>query len=117
MELLLACDWPGNIRQLENAIERASITARDGLISPKQLPPEISARMSGKPVMAVDLSRPLADQLNDLTSAFEERYLRKAMKRTQGHVGRCAEISGLSRRSITDKLSQYKIDREEFKKG
>ena len=50
MELLLACDWPGNIRQLENAIERASITARDGVIGPKQLPPEICSRVAGKPV-------------------------------------------------------------------
>ncbi len=116
MELLLACDWPGNVRQLENAIERASVTARDSVIGPKQLPPDITGKVAGRPALPVDLSRPLADQLGELTAAFEERYLRKAMKRTHGHVGRCAEISGLSRRSITDKLSQYKIDRDDFKK-
>ena len=47
---------------------------------------------------------------------FEERYLRRALKKTRGHVGRCAKISGLSRRSITDKIAQYKIDKDEFKK-
>jgi DNA-binding NtrC family response regulator len=116
MELLLTCDWPGNVRQLENAIERASVTARDGVIGPKQLPPDITGKAAGRPALPVDLSRPLADQLGELTASFEERYLRKAMKRVHGHVGRCAQISGLSRRSITDKLSHYKIDRDEFKK-
>jgi DNA-binding NtrC family response regulator len=115
MEILLACDWPGNVRQLENAMERASIVARNGVIGPAQLPPELVEKTS-RPGMSVDLARPLTEQLAELTAAFEERYLRKVLKRTHGHVGRCAEISGLSRRSITDKLAQYKINREEFKK-
>jgi len=50
---------------------------------------------------------PLQEQLTELTAAFEERYLRKALKKTRGHVGQCAEICGLSRRSITDKIAQY----------
>ena len=60
------------------------------------------------PCLPMDLARPLPDQLTDLTAAFEERYLRAAMAKTRGHVGKCAEMSGLSRRSITDKLAQYK---------
>ena len=116
MELLLAHSWPGNVRQLENAIERASVTARDGVVGPQHLPPEINGTAAAKPGASVDLDRPLADQVAELTASFEKRYLRRAMKRTRGHVGRCAELSGLSRRSITDKLSLYKIDKEEFKK-
>jgi len=116
MEILLAHDWPGNVRQLENALERACVTAIDGVITPKQLPPDITGKAAGKPGMQVDLARPLADQLSEITASFEERYLRRALKRSRGHVGRCAEISGLSRRSITDKLAQYKIEKEEFKK-
>ncbi len=118
MEALLAYDWPGNIRQLENAIERACVTASDGMITRKQLPPEVTGILpAGKGGISVDLARPLADQLTELTAAFEERYLRKAMKRTRGHVGRCATLSGLSRRSITDKLANYKIDKDDFKRG
>ena len=62
------------------------------------------------------LQNPLPEQLSELTSAFEERYLRKAMRKTRGHVGKCAKISGLSRRSITDKIAHYKIDKEEYKR-
>ena len=63
----------------------------------------------------VDLSRSLPEQLAELTAAFEERYLRRALKRTRGHVGKCATISGLSRRSVTDKIAQYEIDKKAFK--
>ena len=64
----------------------------------------------------MDLTRPLPEQLADLTATFEERYLRKALRKTRGHVGKCAKISGLSRRSITDKIACYKIDKMTFKK-
>lgn len=116
MELLLSCGWPGNIRQLENAIERACITSRDGWIRPENLPAEVSKPARPRVAFNVDLSRPLPDQLNELIAGFEERYLRKALKKTHGHVGRSATISGLSRRSVTEKIALYKIDRGEFRK-
>ena len=117
MEILLNCPWPGNVRQLENAIERACITARDGVILATHLPPDVARGPSSKSSpLHVDLSQPLPVQLAELVSAFEERYLRRALRKTRGHVGRCAKISGLSRRSITDKIAQYKIDKNEFKK-
>jgi DNA-binding NtrC family response regulator len=117
MQLLLDYPWPGNVRQLENAVERACVTARNGVITQANLPPEVTRL--GIPVrtggLSVDLTRTLPEQLAELTAGFEERYLRKALKKTRGHVGKCARISGLSRRSITDKISQYKIDKKEFK--
>ena len=118
MEVLMACDWPGNVRQLENAVERACVTAKDGVIKPANLPPDIAKRAGGdaKHPFAVDLARTLPDQLAEITAAFEERYLRKAMRKSRGHVGKCATISGLSRRSITDKIAQYKIGKDEFKR-
>ncbi len=113
---LMAYNWPGNVRQLENAVERACVTARDGVIRVTNLPPDlVKVEATGKNVMQVDLARPLPDQLAELTAAFEERYLRRALKRTRGHVGKCAKLSGLSRRSITDKISLYRIDKTEFK--
>ena len=117
MQLLLNYNWPGNIRQLENAVERACVTVRDGMILPSHLPPDIArASGGGRPSpFNVDLARPLPEQLAEMTATFEDRYLRKALRKTRGHVGKCAKISGLSRRSITDKIAQYKIDKAEFK--
>ncbi|MBX9583303.1 MAG: sigma-54 dependent transcriptional regulator [Gemmataceae bacterium] len=118
MDVLRKAHWPGNIRQLENAVERACVTTRDGVVRPANLPRDIGGGRGGdtKGPFQVDLERPLPEQLAELTAAFEERYLRKALRRTRGHVGKCAKITGLSRRSITDKIAQYKIDKNEFKR-
>jgi DNA-binding NtrC family response regulator len=116
MEMLSKCPWPGNVRQLENAIERACVTARDGIIRVKDLPPDVGRRPEGqKNPFRVDLTRKLPEQLAELVAFFEKRYIIRALRRTRGHVGKCAKITGLSRRSITDKISQYNIDKKEFK--
>jgi two-component system, NtrC family, response regulator AtoC len=115
MEVLLNAPWPGNVRQLENAIERACVIVRDDVIRPEHLPPDLAGRRLGHGEIAVDIHRPLADQLAEMTARLEERYLREALKKTRGHVGQCAEISGLSRRSISEKLGQYKIEKADYK--
>ena len=116
LAVLTKCQWPGNVRQLENAIERACVTARDGSIRVKDLPSDVGRRAEGhKSPFQVDLTRKLPEQLAELVAAFEKRYITRALRRTRGHVGKCAKITGLSRRSITDKISQYGIDKQEFK--
>jgi DNA-binding NtrC family response regulator len=46
---------------------------------------------------------------------LEKQYIRKALKKTRGNVMRCAKICGLSRRSISAKLAEYGIKKDEFK--
>jgi DNA-binding NtrC family response regulator len=116
MERLLAHRWPGNIRELESAIERACVTARDGHIRPENLPPDVAGFGKHQSPFTIDLSRPLSDQLSELVASFEEAYLRKALQECHGHVGRCAQICGLSRRSVSDKLASYNIDKSTFKR-
>jgi two-component system response regulator AtoC len=116
MEALIQFRWPGNIRELENAIERACVTSRDDVIRPENLPPDVLKPSRPRYQLPIDLSRPLAEQLSEFTAAFEERYLRRALKRTRAHVGRTARLTGLSRRTITEKLALYQIDKNQFKK-
>jgi DNA-binding NtrC family response regulator len=115
MEVLLQCRWSGNIRQLENAIERACVTSRDGVIRPEDLPPELTAPQAAKVPFNIDLERPLPDLLHDITVDIEQQYIRKALKRSHGNIGRCAKICGLSRRSISAKIAEYKINKTVFK--
>jgi DNA-binding NtrC family response regulator len=117
MERLLAHRWPGNVRELENAIERATVTSRNARITVNNLPPDIAAPTKAAPPFQLDLSRPLPEQLSQLVAAFEESYLRGALGKTHGHIGRCAQLCGLSRRSVTDKLAQYGIDKSAFKQS
>ncbi len=85
MEVLIQFRWPGNIRELENAIERACVTSRDEVIRPENLPPEV-IEAGGRPryQLPVDVSRPLTEQLAEFTAAFEERYLRRALEAYAG---------------------------------
>ena len=119
MDRLLKHHWPGNIRELENAMERACVTARGPKIEPGDLPLEVlesAPSASGtNNTRALDLDRPLPQLLRESAAELEKTYLRKALKKCRGNIGRCAKLCGLSRRSISAKLSEYGIDKEEFK--
>jgi DNA-binding NtrC family response regulator len=116
MEALLTYRWAGNIRELENAVERACVVSQDSLIRPENLPAEVTSGQSvARPTIPIDLDRPLPDLLRDAAAHIEMQYIRKALKKTRGHVGRCAKICGMSRRSITAKIAEYKIDKDTFK--
>ena len=115
MELLLNYGWPGNIRELENAIERACVTSHDGTIQVDNLPPDLSSPRKAHTPFPIDLTKPLTDVIQDAVSQIERQYIRKALKKTRGHVGQCARICGLSRRSITSKIAEHKLDKAMFK--
>lgn len=117
MELLLRYHWPGNIRELENAIERACVASRDNLIQPEDLPSEVVLPPKGKLQGPIDWSQPLAEVLAIQMARLERHYLRRALKRSQGSIDRCAKLCGISRRNLSSKLAKYQIDKSEFKNG
>jgi len=118
MKVLLSHTWPGNIRELENVVERASVIAPGDTIEPVHLPPDLLAPSgTGQRLpFRISLDRNLPDQLAEMTRQFERAYIRKALKRARGNVGRCAQTCGLSRRSLSTKLAEYDIDKKEFKR-
>ncbi len=116
MERLLAYRWPGNIRELENAIERAAVTTVGDTILPDHLPSRVSgASPDEKPKFEIDLSKKLPDHIQNATEQIEREYIIKALEKSRGNVGKCAELCGLSRRSVSGKISQYEIDKYPFK--
>jgi len=116
MERLLAYRWPGNVRELENAIERAAVTTVGDTIGVEKLPPRDSGvTAEDNPRFEIDLTHPLPHYLKQATEQIERQYILKALEKTRGNVGRCAELCGLSRRSVSGKISQYEIDKFPFK--
>ena len=116
MDKMLDYKWPGNIRQLENAIERAAVTTVRDTINVENLPSQVVGSSSAeKPRFEIDLAHPLPHYLKLATEEIEKEYILKALEKSRGNVGRCAELCGLSRRSISGKISQYTIDKYPFK--
>src|SRR5260370_7122845 len=115
MEFLLSCHWPGNVGQLENPIERACVTSRDNWIHLETLPPDLVSPPGPQLPFRIDLERPLSSVLREAINSIEHQYIRKALRKARGNVGRCAKISGLSRRSITAKIPQYNLHKSLLK--
>jgi DNA-binding NtrC family response regulator len=115
MEHLLGLAWPGNVRQLENAVERACVVARGPEIQVPDLPLELTSVRAAPATPTIDLDRRLPEIVREAVVNIESAYLRRAMKKSHGSIERCARISGLSRRSIFAKLREYQIDKKKFK--
>ncbi|OAI50203.1 hypothetical protein AYO44_05900 [Planctomycetaceae bacterium SCGC AG-212-F19] len=112
-EPLLRYRWPGNVRQLENAIQRACIATRGDLVQPEDLPAEVVQPTKEKTRGFIDFSRPLPEVL----ARIELKYLLKAMQRSKGNIGQCARLCGLCRPGLIAKLADYEIDTLEFEKA
>jgi len=115
MDALLKYSWPGNIRELENAIERACVTSTGGAIQLENLPAELTNPAQPKLPFAIDLNRPLPDLLREVCADVEQQYIRKALEQSHGHVGRCAEMCGLSRRTLSARIAGFQINKSVFK--
>ncbi len=116
MEVLMTHHWPGNVRQLENVIERASVISRKKTIELDHLPTELTAPKTARNPFKVDISKPLPEVLQEMTAHVEQAYITKALKKTRGNVTQCAHLCGVSRRSLTSKIAEYEINREQIKK-
>jgi two-component system response regulator PilR (NtrC family) len=109
MELLVRYDWPGNIRELENVIERAVALEATPAILADSLPPSVrgaSAR-NGAPV-----SEPLLDGPFDLEAhvkEIERAYIAQALERAGGVQVKAAEMLGMSFRSFRYYVKKYNL--------
>jgi transcriptional regulator with PAS, ATPase and Fis domain len=106
---LLDYHYPGNVRQLESAIERAVLLAEGELITLDDLPPEIAADERPSLVLADGFKLP-AQGIN--WEEVERSLILQAMERTDNNITKAAKLLGLTFRTLQYRLEKFGVKRE-----
>jgi hydrogenase-4 transcriptional activator len=123
VDLLMVAEWPGNVRQLCNEVQRIVARAENGsVITPEQLSPEL--RQMGVPTVPASVTvmtpatAPSQVMLENVSLAealeeVERRMITDSMRRHKGNISRAARELGLTRRGLYLKLERYQIRERE----
>ena len=106
LDALLKYDYPGNVRELRNLIQRAATLARGGWLRRTDLPPVVQARQREEGSRLSSLA-PLPDQLE----ALEAELIRQRLEEAGGVQTRAAELLGISERVLRYKMAKYRLGR------
>jgi len=108
LQMLLAFSWPGNIRELQNTIESASVIAENGYIEPAQLPGKITGAFNNpdQPDFRMPANIPLDERLREI----EKSMILEALRKTGGIQVRATEILGINQRSLWHRIKKHNID-------
>jgi DNA-binding NtrC family response regulator len=110
--------WPGNVRQLENAMARATVmVGPDGPIELEHLPPEVVAGGATPPSASGEaMDTRLFDlPLKEARERFERVYLEELLRRCQGNVSEASRRAGLGRASLHEKINKLGLDTDAFR--
>ena len=107
--------WPGNIRELENIIERAYILEKTSVLRPESFPQELFTDINNTAEVELDISLPLAEVRRKSLDYLERQYLKEVMTKHHGRINRASETAGITTRQLHKLLSKYGIRKEEYK--
>lgn len=111
MRILLNYDYPGNVRELQNIIERAVTLTRDDMIQPDVLPPHLHKQSFDRATHDLEIPTDGLD-LEAMVEKLERELITKALERTDGAKTRAAELLGITFRSLRYRLKKYGMDDE-----
>lgn len=102
LRFLIQYQWPGNIRQLRNVIERLVVTVKEHSVQPDHLPEEIRTSVKPGNTMVIALGTPLED--------IEREVIRRTLVEVTHHREQAAKLLGISVRSLQYKIKEYGIE-------
>jgi len=113
MEVMLQYSWPRNVRQLENAIERAVVLTRADMIAPGDLPPEIlkAVDLAAEEPILMD-EKNLSIPLGTPMEMIERRVIEETLRYSRGDKNLASKILGISARTIYRKMEEDKKEGE-----
>jgi two-component system response regulator AtoC len=109
MKAMLAYPWPGNVREVQNVVERAMVLAEDEQIELEQLPPNVRNPQADSLPILESLA---ADELSikKHSAQMERRLIKRALELTDGNRTRAAEHLELSYRALLYKIRDYGLE-------
>ncbi len=108
LSILMNYRWPGNIRELENCIERAMIMSDSEMIKPSDLPHQITEGGMSRGPGAVTFS-PSCLSIKEATKSIEKRLITDALTETGGNLTKAAKLLQISYRALLYKIKNYGI--------
>jgi two-component system response regulator AtoC len=115
MQFLAGYQWPGNIRELENVLERCVLFCDDEAIRTEHLPPDVRGNeppAAGAPGLVVTeedlhIEGGLKDQVKAATASLEKQFIVRALEQTARNVTRAAQLLKISRKSLQTKMKDF----------
>jgi DNA-binding NtrC family response regulator len=109
---MVAYDFPGNVRELENKVHHALVMAQGAYIQADDIG---VATPSAPTSTRVDLSRPFRDLKQDTIEAFEREYVRELLRAHRGNLAAAARQAGMDRKNLWALAKKYGIDLDGFR--
>ena len=107
IDMLMVYNWPGNIRELENCIERAAIMSADGVIRSNNLPPTLqTAKSSGTENQGT---------LDFIMERVEKQLIMEALTTTLGNSTKAGKMLGITERIMGLRIKKYNIDLKKYR--
>lgn len=116
MKSLQKYNWPGNIRELENVIERSYILETSSYITPESLPSDIMDYDEVRPSVFIDPSMSLDSVRRNGIEEIERQYLKEILTINHGRIDASAQTAGISTRQLHKLLKKHALRKEDFKK-
>ncbi|MFI3318171.1 MAG: sigma 54-interacting transcriptional regulator [Rikenellaceae bacterium] len=107
IDILMVYKWPGNIRELENCIERACILSTDNVLRAHNLPPTLQTADSSETATS--------GRLETIVGNFEKQIITEVLTSTKGNMAKAAESLGITERIMGLRVKKYEIDITRFK--
>jgi len=105
LQMLMGYSWPGNIRELQNIVERAAVMSDDGIIEAHHLPADIRGYFTDEASTEFNTL-----SLDDQLRTIEKNMVIEALKKAQGVQVKAAEILGINPRSLMHRVKKHSID-------
>jgi len=117
LDAFLSYSWPGNIRELENIMERAYILEKSSVMRPESFPIDLFSQQMETASANIDPSLTLSQVRKQEMARVEQTYLDMLLKQHKGKINSSARAAGITTRQLHKLMTRHSLRKEEYKSG